>query len=84
MGLEERRKYLEPYRNTSLLIRETSNLALNRRSHQLKLEQIRSGEEKDTFSALEYGLWIIAEKERQYYARGRRKKRNLASMLFHN
>lgn len=82
--LEERRLFLKPYLHTSLLLRETSNLAINRTSAQLKLERIRHSEEKDTFSALEYGLWVIAAMEKKHYSKGRRKKRSLASFMFAN
>lgn len=84
MGLQERLRYMEPYKNTSLLVNETSNLKINRNNTYLKLEMIRTDAEKDTFSALEYGLWVISEKEKEYYANLRRPRRSITSAMMFN
>jgi hypothetical protein len=84
MGFQERLRYIEPYKNTSLLVNETSNLKINRNNTYLKLEMIRTDNEKDTFSALEYGLWVIAEKEKEYYSNLRRPRRKMSGAFMFN
>ena len=84
MSYEERIRYLEPYKNTTLLINETSNLKINQTNTYLKLEMIRTDAEKDTFSAMEYGLWTISEVEREYYAKMRRGNIKVSDMMFCN
>jgi hypothetical protein len=69
MKTQERLRYMEPYKWTSMLIAETSNLQINRTNTYLKLERIHGNTEKDTFSALEYALWYIKDIEKEYYAR---------------
>lgn len=82
MSPQERIRFLEPYKWTSMLVAETSNLKINRTSTSLKLEMIRTDSEKDTFSAMEYGLWVIGLKEKDYYAKLRRKSRRMSSYMF--
>jgi len=84
LGLQSRIRQMEPYKYTSLLISETTNLKINRANTYLKLEMIRSDAEKDTFSALEYGLYKIAEEEKLYYAKLRKGKRSIAGYFFKN
>lgn len=84
MGLQERLRYMEPYSNTTLLVNETTNLKINRNNTYLKLEMIRTDAEKDTFSALEYGLWVISEKEKEYYATLRKPRRSIAEAIKFN
>ena len=84
MSLQERLRYMEPYKNTTLLVNETSNLKINKQNTYLKLELIRTDAEKDTFSALEYGLWYISNYEREYYAKLRKGKRNFSSAMLIN
>ena len=73
MGLEERKAFLTPYRNTAQLLRETTNLAISKNSAGVKLEKIKSSEEKDTFSALEYGLWLISLDEKEWVQKKRKR-----------
>ena len=84
MSFEERIAHMEPYKWTSMLISETSNLKINRNNVNLKLEMIRTDREKDTFSALEYGLWTICEREREYYAKLRKPSFSASDMMFFN
>ena len=84
MGLQERLRYMEPYNNTSLLVNETSNLKINRNNTYLKLELIRTDAEKDTFSALEYGLFVISEQEREYYSNLRKPRNRLSGAMLYN
>lgn len=84
MGLQERLRYMEPYKHTTLLVNETSNLKINRNNTYLKLELIRTDAEKDTFSALEYGLFVIAEQEKAYYANMRKPRRSIGSAMMFN
>jgi len=82
MSYQERIRYMEPYRLTSLLIAETTNLKINRSNVNLKLEMINTSSEKDTFSAMEYGLWYIKEEEKLYYSKLNKKNRRLSNYLF--
>lgn len=87
MSIEERIRYMEPYKNTTLLISETSNLKISQTasmSQSFKLEMIRTDAEKDTFSAMEYGLWTISFEEKDYYAKMRRGNLNVRDMMFFN
>ena len=84
MTYEERIRYMEPYKHTTLLVNETSNLKINQTNTYLKLEMIRTDAEKDTFSAMEYGLFTISEIEREHYAKMRRGNINVADMVFLN
>ena len=81
MGMVERDRFLAPYNNTSLLIDETSNLKINKSTANFKIELIDSGKEKDTFSALEYGLWYIYGIEKDYYAKRRKKRAPWANAM---
>ena len=63
MTAREKIEYLDPYKNTDLLIQETSNLAISNR--------IQSHLEKDTFSALEYGISVVAMQESEYISKNR-------------
>jgi len=69
MTTAERLTYMEPYKNTSLLVSETTNLRINNQNVNLKLEKINAEGEKDTFSALEYGLWKLSLMEKERYMR---------------
>lgn len=73
MTTAEKLRYMEPYKNTSLLVSETTNLKLNNQQVYLKLEKISSEGEKDTFSALEYGLWKISLMEKEQYRQKRKR-----------
>lgn len=84
MGLQERLRHLEPYKNTTLLINETSNLKINRNHTYLKLDMIQTNAEKDTFSALEYGLWVISSMESEHYASMRTRRSRWSNMMFYN
>lgn len=74
MGMVERDRFLAPYTNTTLLVDETSNLKINKQVQNFKIELLDPSKEKDTFSALEYGLWYIREVEQTFYARKRKNK----------
>lgn len=84
MSYPERVRFLEPYRLTSLLVAEATNLKINRNNSNLKLELINTSAEKDTFSALEYGLWYIKDIEKNYYAKMHRRNKGLANFQFSN
>lgn len=75
---------MEPFKWTTVLINETSNLKLNRNNTNLKLERIQGDLEKDTFSALEYGLWYLKEVEQSYYASLRKGGLNYAKFMRKN
>ena len=72
MGIVERDRFLAPYNNTTLLVDETSNIKIKKHTVGFMIELIDGGKEKDTFSALEYGLFYIMEQEREYYANKRK------------
>ena len=84
MSFEERISYMQPYKNTTLLVNEVSNLKINSNNVNMKLEMINTSAEKDTFSALEYALWVIGIKESEYYAKKRRQNRKISDMMMVN
>ena len=77
----ERDRFLSPYKNTDLLVSEIANLKINKQTANFKIELIDGGKEKDTFSALEYGLWYIYNIEKEYYAKRRKKRPSLANAM---
>lgn len=81
MTITERDKFLSPYNNTNLLVDETSNIRIKKSTVSFIVEMIDGGKEKDTFSALEYGLHYIMMIEREYYGKKRRKRPNWASAM---
>lgn len=84
MGTVERDRFLAPYNNTNLLVEETSNIKIKKHTVGLSIEMIDSTKQKDTFSALEYGLYYISKIEQDYYARKRKKRTSWSSAVFYN
>lgn len=84
MGLVERDRFLAPYNNTNLLIDETSNIKIKKNTVGLSIEMIDGRKEKDTFSALEYGLYYISKIEQDYYAKRRKRKTSWSQAVFYN
>lgn len=84
MTAQERTQYMQPYLNTDLLLRETANLRISTTTVNFKLEQVESGVQKDTFSALEYGLAVIASDEAQWLQEHNRKRGSFAQALMMN
>lgn len=82
MGIVERDRFLAPYKNTTLLVDETSNIKIRKQTVGFMIELIDGSKEKDTFSALEYGLSFITTQERKYYAHKRKPKGNWGSAMF--
>ena len=84
MGPVERDRMLEPYNNTQLLIDETSNIRIKKQNISFSVEMIDGSKEKDTFSALEYGLYYITQLEKKYYAKRRKRTTKWASAMQFN
>lgn len=82
MGIVERDKYLAPYKNTTLLVDETANIKIKKHTVGFLIELIDGSKEKDTFSALEYGLHYISEEERKYYEFKRKPKVRFSNAMF--
>lgn len=82
MGIVERDRFLAPYKNTTLLVDETSNIKIRKQTVGFMVEMIDGSKEKDTFSALEYGLHFIGILERKYYANLRKPKGSWAQAMF--
>lgn len=82
MDIAERMEWLQPYTNTTKLIRQTANLRSKAelRNSKVVLEKIGSGQEKDLFSALEYGMWRIKELEEKYL-RNSKKRKNIRKFI---
>ena len=59
---------------------------LNSKKHTvgLSIEMIDGGKEKDTFSALEYGLYYLNKIERKYYAKKRKKEAKWSAAMFYS
>ncbi len=82
--LQERIKLMDPYKNTSLFIAETTNLRISRTSTVFKLEKLNKSMFSDTFSSISYGLYTISEQEKEYYMNLRRKRPSLKGAIFFN
>lgn len=79
MRPEDRIARLMPHELTSILINEILNLKLKPTgiNGQIAVEQINKRMGKDKFSALEYGVWRVAELENEQLSR--RRNRGLSS-----
>ena len=84
MGPIERERFLAPYATTTQLVDETSNIKLKKHTVGLSIEMIDGGKEKDTFSALEYGLYYLNKIEKEYYAKKRKKKPKWSAAMFYS
>ena len=84
MSAHDRTRFMQPYLNTDLLLRETANLKIGTSTVNFKLEQVESGVQKDTFSALEYGLAVIAAHEAEWLQEKRRRSGSFAQALMMN
>ena len=81
MTADERAKYLKPFVLTSILKEEILNLREENEGVNVILKQVNKTIKKDTFSALEYGLYYIREIEES----GKKKKRfNIKDLLMMN
>ena len=81
MTADERAKYLKPFVLTSILKEEILNLREENEGINVILKQVNKTIKKDTFSALEYGLYYIREIEES----GKKKKRfNIKDLLMMN
>ena len=63
MKPEERAEYLKPFTLTSILKEEMMNLREENEGVNIILKQANRGIKKDKFSAFEYGLYYIKQKE---------------------
>ena len=63
MKPEERAEYLKPFTLTSILKEEMMNLREENEGVNIILKQANKGIKKDKFSAFEYGLYYIKQKE---------------------
>lgn len=84
MGIIERDRFLSPYNNTNLLVDETANIKIKKATVNFVVEMIDGGKEKDTFSALEYGLHYILNIEREYYSKKRKNRPKWSSAMMMN
>lgn len=73
-------RLLQPYKNTSLFMKELQNLEFKNVGGLTKLQKVDSGEEKDTFSSFEYGMFLITMREQEWVKSKHRKRINLAAM----
>ena len=63
MSTEERSDYLKPFTLTSILKEEMMNLREENEGINIILKQANRSIKKDKFSAFEYGLYYIKQKE---------------------
>lgn len=85
VSITDRVKALEPYKNTTLFITETNNLRMVQQgeTNKFKIQRIDASSEKDTYSAVSYGLYVIHEYHEKPFFVGRRKDKTrlIDSML---
>ena len=84
LSMAERIQKMQPYHNTDLLIQETTNLQISSTSLQFKLERINASIQKDTFSALEYGLWVIDKYEKEWLKKKNKRRISYADAILLN
>ena len=81
MKPEQREEYLKPFKLTSILKEEMSNLREENEGINIILKQANKKVKKDKFSSLEYGLYYIKQEEEN---KKRRKRFNAKDWLFMN
>ena len=81
MTTAERAKYLSPFTLTSILKEEILNLREESEGVNIILKQVNKSIKKDTFSALEYGLYYIHEIEE---SKKKKKRFNVKDLLLMN
>ena len=79
MTVDERNDYLMPFIQTTILKEQMMNLVEDNEGVNIILKQNSRGIPKDKFSAFEYGMYYIKLEEDR---RKKRKKRNIADLLF--
>ena len=79
MDASKRADYLKPFTLTTILREQLLNLVEDNEGVNIILKQSSRGIPKDKFSAFEYGLYYIKQDEDR---KRRRKKRNIADMMF--
>ena len=81
MTTSERADYLNPFTLTSILKEEILNLREENEGINIILKRVNSSIKKDTFSALEYGLYYIREIEE---SKKKKKRFNVKDLLLMN
>ena len=84
LSMAGRIQKMQPYHNTDLLVQETTNLQISSTSLQFKLERINASIQKDTFSALEYGLWVIDKYEKEWLKKKNKRRISYADAILLN
>ena len=80
MDNDKRAEYLKPFTLTTILREQMLNLVEENEGVNIILKQASKGIKKDKFSAFEYGLYYIKLDEDK---KKKRKKRNIADMMFY-
>ena len=80
MDNDKRAEYLKPFTLTTILREQMLNLVEENEGVNIILKQSSKSIKKDKFSAFEYGLYYIKQDEDK---RKKRKKRNIADMMFY-
>ena len=80
MDNDKRAEYLKPFTLTTILREQMLNLVEENEGVNIILKQSSKSIKKDKFSAFEYGLYYIKLDEDR---RKKRKKRNIADMMFY-
>lgn len=85
--MKDRVKGLEPYKNTTLFINETNNLRLvqTENTTKFKIQRISTSQEKDTYSSVSYGLYVLYEYyEKPFFLKQRKGKTSLLDAVLVN
>ena len=80
MDADKRAEYLKPFTLTTILREQMLNLVEENEGVNIILKQSSRSIKKDKFSAFEYGLYYIKQDEDR---KKKRKKRNIADMMFY-
>ena len=87
VSIRDRISQLEPYKNTTLFVQETNNLRMVQQGEttKFKIQRIDSTAEKDTYSSVSYGLYVIVEYyEKPYFVSMRKGKSRFADAMLVN
>lgn len=84
MYKQDKINYVQPYKNTTVLIEEICNWRQKASANKIQLEKINHSKSHDKFSSFEYGLYRLDMLESEYMERFNKNKGGVRSMIFVN
>jgi len=84
MYKKDKMKYIQPYKNTTILIEEICNWRQKQNANKTQLEKINHNKSHDKFSSFEYGLYRLDMLESEYMRLYNKNKGGTRSMVYVN